>query len=48
MFDRRITLAKVAVEPPMVMDDSPEDSLDNDLDREAELVDRSFPTNTTS
>lgn len=32
----------------MVMDDSPEDSVDKDLDREAELVDRSFPTSTTS
>lgn len=32
----------------MVMDDSPEDSVDKDMDREAELVDRSFPTSTTS
>lgn len=32
----------------MVMDDSPEDSVDKDMDREAELVDRSFPASTTS
>lgn len=42
MFDRRIMLVKVVVEFFMVMDDFLEDSLDNDLDREVEFVDRLF------
>lgn len=35
-------LVKVVVEFFMVMDDFLEDSLDNDLDREVEFVDRLF------
>lgn len=46
--NKRVTLANVAVDPPMFIVDPPVESVDRVLDRAAAPVDILFPPRTTS